>query len=76
MPRVSPYHHGHGSTLRTPDPDACLAAILILLHGLAEEQRRHAVNFLLDDLERLYYAARCRPPHWINLLRVPYVVER
>ena len=56
---------GHGE----PDPATCFEAIMVLLHGLPPEQHVHAVKFLLEDLERLYQSARCRPPGWINLLR-------
>jgi hypothetical protein len=52
-----------------PPPDACSAAIQILLHGLGEQQRAHAFGFLLGDLERLYLSAGCSPPAWINTLR-------
>jgi hypothetical protein len=44
-------------------------AISLLLTGLPHEQRAHATRFLLDELERLYIAAGCSRPAWIDALR-------
>ncbi|HYW13090.1 MAG TPA: hypothetical protein VE871_14115 [Longimicrobium sp.] len=52
-----------------PDALTCRAAIDVLLHGLAQEQRAHATAFLLDELERIYSSSRQLPPTWINGLR-------
>lgn len=53
-----------------PDADTCAAAIDVLLHGMRNDQQRaHAAGFLLEELERLYGAARIPRPRWIDVLR-------
>jgi len=52
-----------------PSPASCRAAILILLHGLAEEQRPNAAVFLLRDIEEKYAAGGRPAPTWIGELR-------
>lgn len=55
--------------MNEPDITTIRAAIKILLHGLVPEQRAHAADFLLRELERLYLAAARPPPSWIGELR-------
>lgn len=50
--------------------DSCVAALHLLLHGLAPEQRPHASEFLLTELERLYVASGCTVPEWVNIVRM------
>jgi hypothetical protein len=52
-----------------PSTASCRAAILILLHGLADEQRQHAAVFLLRDIEEKYLAGGRPAPTWIGKLR-------
>jgi hypothetical protein len=52
-----------------PTAASCRAAILILLHGLSDEQRPNAAVFLLRDIEDKYTAAGCPAPTWIGGLR-------
>jgi hypothetical protein len=55
--------------MKEPSPATCRAAIQILLHGLADEQRPHAAVFLLRDIEDKYTAAGRPAPMWIGELR-------
>lgn len=55
--------------MNEPDITTIRAALKILLHGLIQEQRAHAADFLLVELERLYTAAGRPPPSWIGELR-------
>jgi hypothetical protein len=57
------------AVMSEPDAGTCRAAIGILLHGLAAEQRQHATVFLLDELERLYASGGHSAPTWISVLR-------
>lgn len=51
-----------------PSPASCRAAILVLLHGLADEQRQNAAAFLLRDIVDKYVAGGRPPPTWIGEL--------
>lgn len=52
-----------------PDISTIRAALKTLLHGLVPEQRAHAADFLLKELEWLYTAAGRPGPSWIGELR-------
>lgn len=53
-----------------PSPASCRAAILILLHGLSEEQRQNAALFLLRDIDEMYVSGGRPAPSWIGELRM------